>query len=247
MTSMNSIKSQKKKADAKAKKDFTKQQDDIGAIHQELSGYLSNLNTGLKSDYESSMANTTAANQALKSRLATESLMNRNNAQSEQQRLGLGQVGMGSFDQDAAFSGQVADRSGADFLANLRLAQANASSAGALQEGMNKGQEESAIGQYRNAYDDKLEANTEAYDKMVSQYKDQQAAAAAYRRSSYTPYRSNYTPYRSNYTPYRAPYRAPAKPKAPAKKKSTNGFFNANGQINNAAYMFSKFAKKYGR
>jgi len=187
---MKSIKSQKKKADAKSLKNQRSRFGDIDAIHKELSGYLSGMNSGLQKDYESAKTSTTAATEALKSRMMADSILNRDNAQSEQSRLGIQQAGMGSFNEDAAFSGQVADRSGADFLANLGLAQSSAGAVGALQSGMNKGQRTSAVGQSRNRYYDEIDANKTAYDDMVTEYKAQQKAkaaaakaAAAYRRS----------------------------------------------------------------
>lgn len=212
VTSMKSIKADKKKADTKTKKTYTKSKNDINAIHGELGTYLKGMTGGIKADYNSAQTSTKAATAALKARMLADSKINKAEATQEQDRLGLGSVGMGSFDQDAAFSGQVADRSGEDFLANLRMNQVNAGSVASLQEGANKGQQSSALGLYKNRYNDEMDANKEAYDTMSTKFKEEEAAKKAaeakfkaqqraFQRSSFTPYsRGGYS--RRPFVPY---------------------------------------------
>lgn len=204
MVSMKSIKKDKKKADKKAKKEYSDRNSDIKAIHNELKSYLTGMSSGISQDYDNSISSVNSAGEALKSRLATDTELNRNNAMSELERLGLGSVGLGRFDADAAVSAQGADRATSDVINNLLLSQANAGSNTNLLTGMSEGQRTSALGDSLKRYEDAKELNKEAYDRMVEKYKEQQAAAR--RAAAYSRRRYNYGGYRSyNRGGYSAP------------------------------------------
>lgn len=178
-TTMKSIKKQKKDADKKSITAHRARLKDIGTTHGSIANHLKSLNTGTNTDYNQARSNTAAATAVLKSRLAEDAGVTRAGATGEQDRLGLGSVGMGSFDNVSSQSQDIASQSGTDFLSNLRNEQVNALAYSKGQIAANVGQKASAVESSRNRYYDEEDANEEAYKKMVTQFKEQEAARKA--------------------------------------------------------------------
>lgn len=141
---------------AQANTDYTRGKGDTDYIHSEVQDYLNKINGNINDTYGNLGSNQAAASQALLSQLQGTSQANAADASAEQNRLGVGDVGLGQYGADSNFSQLIAQQMGANTQANTGAMGANANAIAQLLQGMNVGQHQSTLGQLVNTRNDTL-------------------------------------------------------------------------------------------
>jgi hypothetical protein len=147
---------------------------DINHIYDESSDYIGDRQAAIGAGYDTARADSAAAQAALASQLNATAIGTQSQVNAELSRLGIGLGGAdrGAIAGDAAFASGTAAISGANNLANLNMADANASAIGQLLQGMQAGGRSSNLGKVLNNRNDSIFEAEQARNEGFAQVRD---------------------------------------------------------------------------
>lgn len=129
---------------------------DTTYVHGQVGGYINNMNSKIRSDYDANASRISAANAALQSQMGTTTDQNAGAATNEMARLGVESAGLGTMRDDSNFARLQAQQGGANSLLNNDMSKTNSQAVGDLLGGMNQGQYQSTMGRLANTRNDSL-------------------------------------------------------------------------------------------